>query len=146
MQTFSKAFEKDGPTENDVNRFQVLDTEITECILSASKMVAKNKFGYQRLPTPTQAGTGLYFWKAALSAMSRRVHLGKLQLRQAEKCHIDLSKVHNMTVRKIQTQIREARKELWDTQKNAHRKRGEWLETNSQDIARAAGEIDWEKR
>ena len=99
VQTLSKAFERDSPSENNVNRFQVLDTKITECILSAAKTVARKEFGYQRLPTLTEAGTSLHFWKAALSTMSRRVHLGKLQLQQADKCNIDPSKVHDMTTR-----------------------------------------------
>ena len=80
VQTLSKTFERDGPTKNNVNRFQVLDTKITKFILSTANTVARKKFGYQRLPTLTQAGTSLHFWKAAVSAMSRRVHLGKLQL------------------------------------------------------------------
>ena len=80
VQSLSKAFEREGPTKNNANRFQVLDTKITKFILSTANTVARKKFGYQRLPTLTQAGTSLHFWKAAVSAMSRRVHLGKLQL------------------------------------------------------------------
>ena len=47
---------------------------------------------------------------------------------------------------RCQKQIRVVREELWDVQKNACRKTTEWLETNLQDIARAAGETDWEKK
>ena len=78
--------------------------------------------------------------------MSCSVHLDELQLQQAEKCDIDLSKVQDMATCQVRKQIRVVREELWDVQKNACRKTTEWLETNLQDIARAAGETDWEKK
>jgi hypothetical protein len=81
VQALSKSFEQEGPTNDNVNRYQVLDTKITECILSSAKTVAKKKCGYQGLPTLTQVRTNLHFWKAALSAKYHRVHLGKLQLK-----------------------------------------------------------------
>ena len=51
-----------------------------------------------------------------------------------------------ITKRQLRKRIRAARAELWDVQKNATAKRIEWLESNAQDIARAANEVDWKKK
>ena len=39
--------------------------------------------------------------------------------------------------------VNAARNDLWEVQKRADRERIEWLERNAQDVARAAGEVDW---
>ena len=132
VQTPYKAFERDGPSKNNVNCFQVRDTKVTECILSAAKPVARKKTWIPALAnTHTSRNKPAFLEGSIVRQVSRRVHLGKVQLQQAGKCHIDLSKVHDMTTRQIQKQTREARKELWDTQKS---------EEHTQEKRRMAGD------
>ena len=115
-----------------------------ECMLSSAKKVSKKKFGYQRSPKLTKAGTELHFLKAVVSSKAKKRKLGSKQLHQAELCSIDLEMVANLSARDARKQVRTARQKLWDVQKDATRARIEWLETNAQNISKAAGEIDWE--
>jgi len=135
-----------GPTKAIVQKFNTLDTEIKECILSAASTVAKKKFGYQRSPALTGPGLELHFWKAVLSSKARSTLLGKKQIYQAKKCNISIKEVEGMNKREVRVMINETRRKLWTAQKQANANRVEWLEKNAQDIARAAGELDWRKK
>ena len=73
-------FKRNGPTKANVQKFNILDVEIKECILSAASTVAKKKFGYQRSPALTGPGLELHFWKAVLSSKARSTLLGKKQI------------------------------------------------------------------
>ena len=50
-----------------------------------------------------------------------------------------------MTTHQVRKQMSIARTEVWEVQKNAYRKRIEWLETNLQDIDSMAGNLDRDK-
>ena len=138
--------EQYGADEANVDKFHTLDEEIKECILAAAKKVAKKKFGYHRSPELTGPGLELHFWKAVLSCKCRKVRLGDKQIKQAATLDIDLTEVGPMTRRQVRKQVYATRRKLWAAQKNAVKLRVEWLERNAQDIARAAGEVDWEKK
>ena len=56
VQALSETFEQEGPTDNNVHQYQVLDTKITECIVSTAKKVTKKKFRYQRSPNTHTGG------------------------------------------------------------------------------------------
>ena len=43
----SQDFEKHGASEINLRKFHIIDRELTECMMSAAKSVAKKKFGYQ---------------------------------------------------------------------------------------------------
>ena len=146
IQRLSQAFKLEGATDTNQTTFQILDTEISECIKRAAKFVAKKKFGYQRSTILTGWGTELHFWKATLSAKVRGASLGKLQVAQAAKRNISLYDVASMTPRTVRAKIRSTRAHLWTAQKNAAKARIEWLEQNAQNISRAAGEINWKKK
>ena len=120
--------------------------EISERIKRTAKYVANKKFGYQRSVILTGWGTELHFWKAALSAKIRSTQLGHLQVEQAAKRDIDLDDVASMSRKSLRAKIRTTRAHLWETQKNAYTAQIEWLEQNAQDIAKAAGEVDWKKK
>ena len=72
-----------------MTRFQNLDTELYECIMSAAKTVAKKKFGYQRSPALSDPSLVLNFWKAVHSTKKRKVRIGSKQIEQAATCAID---------------------------------------------------------
>lgn len=139
-------FREHGVDADNLNTFHVLDTEIMECMLSAASLVAKKKFGYQRSRNLTRAGLELHFWKAVRSAKTRKASLGSKQVDRAATLDIDLDEVGKLTKRETRVKICEAKAKLWAVQKNATDERIEWLETNAQDIAKAAGEVDWEKK
>ncbi len=139
-------FKLHGASEININQYIILDTELTQCILSAAATVAKKKFGYQRSPDLTQKGLAIHFWKATLSSKYHRRPLGPRHIDQAIQLGIDIFEVRNMTKQQTRIRLRIARTELWEVQKHATEKRLQWLERNAQDVARAAGEIDWKKK
>ena len=51
-----------------------------------------------------------------------------------------------MTKCAVRKQVRSARKDLWTAQKEATMHRVAWLEENTLNISKAAGEVDWEKK
>ena len=69
----------------------------------------------------------------------------KRTVSQANKCEIDLTVVETPTKREVRKRIRATRSDLWQAQKNTTHNRVCWLEKNAQDIARAKGELDWQK-
>ena len=109
-------------------------------------MVAKKHFGYQRSRALTKAGQTLHLWKAVLSSKRNGRKMGEHHKKQAKKIQLQISDISGLTKRQAQLKVPKARRQLWEVQKNATAKRIEWLESNAQDIARAAGEIDWEKK
>ena len=79
-------------------------------------------------------------------AKSRNVSLGTKIAHLASKCDADLHEAATMTNRAVRKQVRAARHNLWTAQKEATMHRVAWLKENAQNIAKAAGEIDWEKK
>ena len=71
---------------------------------------------------------------------------GKKIVHLASKYDADLQEAATMTKCAVRKQVRAARHDLWTAQKEATMRRVAWLEENAQNIAKAAGEIDWEKK
>ena len=143
----SKAMHCHGATETLVSRFQILDKEVQECLLAVARKVVKKKFGYQRSPVLTREGMTLHFWKAVLSAKRRRAPLPDATIRQATTLAIPIATdVTPLSTAEARKKVRDSRASLWKAQKEATQNRVEWLEHNAQNIARAAGEVDWKKK
>ena len=137
--------EIEGPTEELVRMYNILDNEIQERILATAKKVVKKKFGYARSPALGDAGFKVNFWKSVHSAKCLRQPIPNATVRKAEKLEIPMQPLIQMSTRQARTQVREAVQELREVQYDASTKRQEWLEVNAQIIARAAGEPDWKK-
>ena len=139
-------FTSHGASEINKKRYQTLDTEITQGLLGAAKKVARKDFGYQRSISLGQEGQRLQLWKAILSARRLRQDLTDSIKTRAAEHDIDVNAALLLPKKEIVKQVRSARAKLWEVQKQAAEKRVEWLETNAKNIARAAGEPDWEKK
>ena len=145
--TLSQSMHANGATDNLILTFHNLDKEIQQCLLSVARKVTKKKFGYQRSPQLTTQGTTLHFWKAVLSAKRRGQQLPATTIKQADFLNIDIDNdVRPLTTATTRIKVRTARHALWEVQKQATAKRVEWLETNAQNIAKAAGTDDWKAK
>ena len=88
------------PSQTNHDQYQILDTKINNCLLSAAAEVVKQT-GYKRSPHLTKQGASLHFWKAALSAKTRKVPLGTRAVNLATRCDIDLHEIMSLTTREI---------------------------------------------
>ena len=104
---------------------------------------ARKKSGYQRSPYLTGNGVSLHFWKAALSAKSRKVSLGNKAVNLAVRCNFYLTEVEDVTKQQIRRKVREAHGLLWEAQKEVTQKHVEWLKKNAQHRVLTEHHIDW---
>ena len=140
------AFKRNGATKANIKTYHTLDTEITECILSAAKTVVRCHFGYQRSRKLTDMGQLYHFWKSLLSSKYNKHQLSKKSLELAANHGISHDMFSKLSKKDIRKKVTEQKRELKQVQNNAAEERIDWLEKNAQNIARAAGVVDWEKK
>ena len=112
-------FEKHGCDEMNKQRFQRLDTDIHNMLISSARSVVKGKQGYSRSPALTQASTFLYFWKSILTSKRNCTSLSRLTIERAGQFEINPVAVSRYSVRRLQTIIRKVRHNLWLKQKES---------------------------
>lgn len=134
-----------GPSEMLVLEYNNLDSEIMRRILECAKKCIKKKYGYARSPELGAAGLVLNFWKSVHSSKLMQKSLPQATIRLADKLAVPLQNVATMTRNVARRHVNAACIELRDVQVRASEKRQGWIERNSQDVARAAGEPDWRK-
>ena len=115
-----------GDSVINVDQYHILDNEIKECL--------------------TSQGTALHFWKALLSENLGICPWAKKIVALATRCEADPQEAAVMTECEVRKQVRSVRRDLYTAQKEATMCRVIWLEENAQNIAKAAGEVDWPKK
>jgi hypothetical protein len=136
-------FRQHGPTPSLVKRYNDLDSQIQQRLVECAALCIKKKFGYTRSPALGLAGKNVNFWKSIDSASRRRKEPPARTIKMAEELGIDLLLVRLLSRPQLRKKVRESVERLRKVQYEASEHRQQWLERNSQDIARAAGEPDW---
>jgi hypothetical protein len=135
----------EGPTEDLVREYNILDTEVQEHLIEVAGARVKKKYGYSRSPELGHAGLNLNFWKMILSSKQLGRELSKKSKKTAERLDIDIEEVQELSKEGARKAVRIAREQLQEVQYQASQHRQAWLERNAQNVARAVDEPDWQK-
>jgi hypothetical protein len=132
-----------GPTPSLVKTYNDMDAEIQLRLIECAAQCIKRKFGYHRSPALGMAGKAVNFWKSMDSAHKRRKAPPPCTTKMAEELGIEMVFARLLSRSQLRKKVRAAVEELREVQYAASEHRQQWLERNSQDVARAAGEPDW---
>jgi hypothetical protein len=92
-----------------VDRYQRLDTEITNSIIAAAEFAGRTNYGYQRSPALANAGTGVLLWKAIFSCVRRRTGFTERVGKLADRLSVPAEEYKNLTHKQAQQKLAEAR-------------------------------------
>ena len=124
----SRKFIEEGLTKEKEERYQTLNTQITQAALAAVKKVAKRKYGYTRNDELVNCGRMVVLYKMTLDYNMRRVLPTTALERQASALKLPLAHFNPMTLRDICREVRKCKTKLWETQKRRDAGRVDWLE------------------
>ena len=96
VERLAAAFAVNGATETNIHTYQILDTEITECIISAAKTVVRCHHGYQRSRKLTDKGQLYHCWKSILSSKYNKRPLSIKSIKQAADHGISMDEIRKM--------------------------------------------------
>ena len=129
-----------------MQRYQILGKDIRNCMIHAAKSAVKGKCGYFRSPTSLQANIQLHFWKSVKSCVFNVQQLPEITIQQSIDLEVDLDIASHISEWHLLKQIKSAKDQLWECQRKVAKNRVDWLKQNAQNVARAKGEENWEKR
>ena len=101
----ARKFIEEGHTTNNEERYQMLDTQITQAALAAAKKVAKRKYGYMRKGELTNCGR-MILYKMALDCKMRHALPTAALERRALALSVPLARFDEMTCRDIHNKVR----------------------------------------
>ena len=134
-----------GPTEQLVETFNQLDSELTRSIKSAMNKHGKKNVGYHASPTLTEAGRRVLTWRAILSSKRRCVPYSNALHDRMANMSLDPQLVSQMTMAQIIAEVRTARAHQRQCQKESKELRIQWIKERARRQAAATGEADPQK-
>ena len=110
-----------------VTRYQALDDEIRESIITAASTVSKRDFGYQRSPALVNSAKLVVLWKMVLSCKRRRTEFSERAHTIAGELGIAMESLQ-VTYKEAQQRLKDAIHEKRRVQKEDSEERAKWLE------------------
>ena len=140
-----RRFQEEGPSTELEKLYNILDKEIQEQLLHVAKTIVRKKYGYSRSPELCYAGQMVNFWKSMYFSKRNKRRPPREAYRLADILGLSVHQECKLTRDQMRKTVADSVMALREAQYKASELRQEWIERNSQDIAKAAGEPDWRR-
>lgn len=127
-----------------VDRYQCLDREIQDSIISAANSTGRKDFGYQRSPQLVATARAVVMWKSLASSKRRTVGITDRARQLSEELSLDISDFPVWKTKDIEERLRIAYMHKREAQKNDGELRAKWLEELAQEAALDKPDKEWQ--